>query len=805
MNRPILYSSLLLALFAVGCRDLQCPRNSTRKGDTCTECEPGWWPKSNVCVKLADDAGVPGEGQEPVFADGGPAMTEHTIGVDGMECSKEGQRACDGVGSRGKLVCTDGVWKPNGTCDGDTLCSSAVGADQGACLSIAKECVGRQAGESYCADGAAVTCGADRLSATKDVCGANSSCAEKDKVASCECGPDFAKKDGVCAPFDDCASNPCGPHGTSCKDGFADFTCTCQGIWFGKRCEEQMVPLVQPVDVVLDSARNQLLIADNYVGLVALDLDTRRTSLLLNAYGIRRLALYSTATSPRNVALTKGSQILSMNLTTGTVATLTSSEEPLVGKGQEWAGINDLVYDASHSRFLVSVMPAYAPKILLGGFWAVNPTIGDRELISDQPEFGLRLALVPSRNYGLTSYAIANGASQLATVPLVQGAQPVTAAVGGVVLDQAGFAVNKAATKLFGFSTNSLVAVDLSTGASQVVASARSVEPYLLLPSSIELNETETTAYVADLQQESVLSFQLGNASRTAVADLSSGRGPRMLPENLAIASKTGELAVVDSQQASVFRVDSATGDRRLLASPTFGSGPAISKPCAVASEPDGKMLYVVDCEKTALVAVEPATGNRTVLARDESLASATSAGFSLKLGAVIVSTSNGAVRKYAVETGGLLGTHSIEGNENKLSIDTSGKLALLGGGVGAGSDVLKLLDLETGSLTIRQLTGLAPVWSQETIVGVAFDGSKPNTATVNTTKRLLTVDIATGLAETVASISPTDMIKTQGSLIVADPANHRVIAVAPLHHSVLTIDLTDGSRRVLSKYGAPR
>ena len=46
--------ALSLGLLASACSDLECPRNSTRKGDTCHECPEGTWPKDNVCTPTGD-------------------------------------------------------------------------------------------------------------------------------------------------------------------------------------------------------------------------------------------------------------------------------------------------------------------------------------------------------------------------------------------------------------------------------------------------------------------------------------------------------------------------------------------------------------------------------------------------------------------------------------------------------------------------------------------------------------------------------------------------------------------------------
>jgi alpha-tubulin suppressor-like RCC1 family protein len=150
------------------------------------------------------------------------------IAMLGAPCSVALDKACTGHNAADKLVCLDGKWAHNGSCDTDARCETERGPSQGLCVSIASGCAGKMPGATVC-DGMTVkTCGPDLTDLkTTTTCGANAHC-EEGSPAGCKCDTGYAGGDAgaACVNANDCASNPCGS-GNTCTDALNDYSCTC--------------------------------------------------------------------------------------------------------------------------------------------------------------------------------------------------------------------------------------------------------------------------------------------------------------------------------------------------------------------------------------------------------------------------------------------------------------------------------------------------------------------------------------------------------------------------------------------------
>jgi hypothetical protein len=83
-----------------------------------------------------------------------------------------------------------------------------------------------------------------------------------------------------------------------------------------------------------------------------------------------------------------------------------------------------------------------------------------------------------------------------------------------------------------------------------------------------------------------------------------------LIPGDIVIATQTGPTA---NNDFGVALVDPANRNRTILSDNTTGTGPDFSKPEGVAIEPHGSLLAINDSQN-ALLRVDPATGNRTIL-----------------------------------------------------------------------------------------------------------------------------------------------------------------------------------------------
>lgn len=176
------------------------------------------------------DAAKMDSGSEDAGSDGGASDAgSFSIAKLGEACSTALDKACTGHNAADKLVCLDGKWAHNGSCDTNARCESERGPSQGLCVTIASGCVGKQPGANVC-DGTDVkTCGPDLTSLkTATACGEHAQC-EDGTSASCKCDTGYSSGNDAgtgCTNTNDCASNPCGT-GNTCTDALNDYSCAC--------------------------------------------------------------------------------------------------------------------------------------------------------------------------------------------------------------------------------------------------------------------------------------------------------------------------------------------------------------------------------------------------------------------------------------------------------------------------------------------------------------------------------------------------------------------------------------------------
>lgn len=141
------------------------------------------------------DTGVPDDLIEPPQL-GGRCLNDP--GFIAKACSED---------SIDKLVCLNGAWSFNGTCDGDARCSLASGSMQGTCRPIAPRCLGKQPGQTLCDGRTIVHCSKDLISTSEQACGANLHCLAESGTVSCACNSGYRPAADGCADIDECAAN----------------------------------------------------------------------------------------------------------------------------------------------------------------------------------------------------------------------------------------------------------------------------------------------------------------------------------------------------------------------------------------------------------------------------------------------------------------------------------------------------------------------------------------------------------------------------------------------------------------------
>jgi cysteine-rich repeat protein len=187
--------------------------------------------------KASSSGGEPNSGGGNTNAGGSPATSggsntggtagDPSVVLDGR-CTKSGDRACDTQDSTQKLVCSQGFWASNGSCDSGDACDP----ESGQCAVIVAECQGLSPGADFCSDNDEVlTCGANLVTTTlKEACEGN--CVATQAGAACapgSCGDGKPQSgedcdDGNANNNDECTELCQAP---SCGDGFTNGSEAC--------------------------------------------------------------------------------------------------------------------------------------------------------------------------------------------------------------------------------------------------------------------------------------------------------------------------------------------------------------------------------------------------------------------------------------------------------------------------------------------------------------------------------------------------------------------------------------------------
>jgi DNA-binding beta-propeller fold protein YncE len=271
-------------------------------------------------------------------------------------------------------------------------------------------------------------------------------------------------------------------------------------------------------------------------------------------------------------------QILAVDPATGDRSVLSSAS---VGSGPDFTAPSGVTIDPAESILYVTDATADA-------VFAVDPASGNRSIVSS------------------------NGV----------GAGPELGNPGNIVFDAEDGSLIVADGGVFaGGATNPpyLLRIDPVSGAREILTSNTvGSGPALSFFDGLAL-EQGGTVLLGQGNTEAVLRVDPLTHDRTTVSQFSvAGTGPEIDElKGLALGSE-GELFALDRGAAeAVLAIDPASGDRTLISTSGLGTGPDLGNPLACAYDPFGQRLLVADNAQisgAALLAVDPVTGDRTVL-----------------------------------------------------------------------------------------------------------------------------------------------------------------------------------------------
>lgn len=179
-----------------------------------------------------------------------------------------------------------------------------------------------------------------------------------------------------------------------------------------------------------------------------------------------------------------------------------------------------------------------------------------------------------------------------------------------------------------------VLAVAFADGARSVISGFNIGEgPALVEPAYLVLDAPAGSAgrvLVSDTRENAVISVDLATSARTLLSGEGAGAGDNFqTPAGMSLDVETGlygqvdsagQVVVADPDAAALVAVNLATGTRTVLSGGPAGTGPAFSAPKGVFFDPGdaaasvpGRYL-VVDEDANALFAVDPANGARTII-----------------------------------------------------------------------------------------------------------------------------------------------------------------------------------------------
>lgn len=223
-------------------------------------------------------------------------------------------------------------------------------------------------------------------------------------------------------------------------------------------------------------------------------------------------------------------------------------------------------------------------------------------------------------------FSACNGSGSSTTVPgawsidLGTGDRTLVAAIEGTDRTPRGLAFDAVADRIYLITSLRLIGVDAATGDSVVVADHFiGTGPSFSLLQAIAIDAAGGRAFVYD-SPGVILAVDLLTGDRTIVSDASTGTGPTLQDGAAAMVYDPGGARLIVAvpgvpvEGDVVMAVDPATGDRTILSSSSKGTGVAFSFGTALAIAADFAGGRVFVAQESTILAVDLATGDRTTL-----------------------------------------------------------------------------------------------------------------------------------------------------------------------------------------------
>ena len=355
------------------------------------------------------------------------------------------------------------------------------------------------------------------------------------------------------------------------------------------------------------------------------------------------------------------------------------------------------------------------------------------------------------------------------------------------------------------FVDQQIIAVDLSNGSRSILSDGTDPAsgPVFNTPVAMTLDTSTTPprALVIDSVLDAVFAIDLSNGNRTVLSDaddttnqnLMVGSGPGLNnPRSITFDSSnpaSPRALIGDSGLNALVAVDLTTGNRSIISDDNdetnnnaiVGTGPGIGFPSSITidnTDADNPRALIVEQNLNAIIAVDLASGNRSVLS-DEVIGSGI--GFE-RVESITLDSSNPASPRALVIDSSLDAMIAVDlstGNRTLLSdeADSSNDDAQIGTGVGF--EFPQAITLDTSDADNPQALVVDP--SQRAVFAVDLNSGD---------RTLLKVNAGSGVLFT----TPQSI-----ALDTSDPANPRAVVVDSVANAIYAVNLNTGDRSVLS------
>lgn len=283
-------------------------------------------------------------------------------------------------------------------------------------------------------------------------------------------------------------------------------------------------------------------------------------------------------------------------------------------------------------------------------------------------------------------------------------------------------------------------------------------EHRILFPRAVTINGD--AAYFTSNEPPAILSVSTdADGLVEVVASPDTGAGPELVLPTDVVADVAGNrLLVADAGAAAVVAIDLATGARTIVSGTSVGGGPAFQLPTDLDLDEDDARVFVIDALADALVAVDLSTGERTVVSD------------------AAIGTGPEFVDPNAI---------AVEGRSNTAYVADLG--------LASGTPRVLSVDLATGDRVARAETGQ--------VNGVTLDAGNGRLLLTDVTSSAITaVRLDDGSQNVLSDVTSAGAALTTPMGIDLDEATGALVVTDAAADAVLTVDPATGAREALAQ-----